>query len=196
MVAKCVEWRLVAGLDQRAVKVLDLQCDAAHSFEGWFGSEQDYQDQAAKGLVACPMCASTAIVKKLSAPRLNLKSAGAASVGGGAASGSKPPVQEALANDSSTNTAGEGVSTKDVAIMPALSNELQARMLQVMREVISQTEDVGDQFADQARAMHYGEAQPKAIRGQATPEQARELVDEGVDVMRLALPEALKKPLQ
>ena len=80
--------------------------------------------------------------------------------------------------------------------MPALSNELQARMLQVMREVISQTEDVGDQFADQARAMHYGEAQPKAIRGQATPEQARELVDEGVDVMRLALPEAFKKPLQ
>ena len=174
------------------MKVLDLQCDAAHSFEGWFASEQAYQDQAAKGLVACPMCASTAIVKKLSAPRLNLKSTGA-----GSASGvSEPPVAVGSTNDSSSNTASAAVATKDLAIMPAVSNELQARMLQVMREVISQTEDVGDLFADQARAMHYGEAQPKAIRGQATPEQARELVDEGIDVMRLALPEVLKKPLQ
>jgi hypothetical protein len=190
VVAKRVEWRLAADLDQLAVKVLDLQCDAAHSFEGWFGSEQDYQDQAAKGLVACPMCASTAIVKKLSAPRLNLKS-----LGTGAGNGRFEQPQTPT-SDSSANTSTAAPVASDVATIPAVGDELQARMLQVMREVITQTEDVGAQFADQARAMHYGEAQPKAIRGQATPEQARELVEEGIDVMPLVLPEAFKKPLQ
>lgn len=191
MAATGAEWRLAVRLDKRAVKVLDLQCDAAHSFEGWFGSEQDYQDQVAKGLVACPMCASTAIVKKLSAPRLNLKSASSGPEAGTATVASTLPASSI--NDASINTLKADAA---VDVMSAASQELQARMLHAMREVISQTEDVGDQFASQARSMHYGESPPKAIRGQATPEQARELVEEGIDVMPLVVPEAFKKRLQ
>ena len=54
------------------MKVLDLQCSHHHSFEGWFASQDDFESQLARGLVACPLCADTTITKKLSAPRLNL----------------------------------------------------------------------------------------------------------------------------
>ena len=56
----------------RPMKVLDLQCTHLHTFEGWFASEDDFQDQLARGLVSCPVCNETAVVKLLSAPRLNL----------------------------------------------------------------------------------------------------------------------------
>lgn len=72
----------------------------------------------------------------------------------------------------------------------------EARWLRAVREVIAQTEDVGDRFVDEARKMHYGEAQERGIRGQATPEQARSLADEGIPVFTLPLPAALKETLQ
>jgi hypothetical protein len=54
------------------VKVLDLQCGQQHVFEGWFGSEDDFQSQLTRGLLTCPMCGDASVAKKLSAPRLNL----------------------------------------------------------------------------------------------------------------------------
>lgn len=72
----------------------------------------------------------------------------------------------------------------------------EARWLRAVREVIAQTEDVGDRFVDEARKMHYGEAEERGIRGQATPEQARSLADEGIPVFTLPLPAALKETLQ
>lgn len=72
----------------------------------------------------------------------------------------------------------------------------EARWLRAVREVMANTENVGDRFADEARKMHYGEAEERSIRGQATPEQAEALIDEGIAVMPLALPPALKETLQ
>lgn len=187
------------------MKVLDLQCDATHVFEGWFASEQDYQDQAAKGLVTCPLCNSATVVKMLSAPRLNLRSTGMAHVQEEPASASdtsvsaKPAQAVTSAGEVQANAGHSATATSistDVATMPGPNRELQAQMMQAMREVLKHTEDVGSQFADQARAMHYGEVEPKAIRGQTSSKQARELADEGIDVMPLLLPEAFKKPLQ
>jgi hypothetical protein len=68
--------------------------------------------------------------------------------------------------------------------------------MRAMREVLSKTEDVGDRFADEARKMHYGEAEERGIRGKATPEQAEALLDEGIAVMALPMPAALKETLQ
>jgi hypothetical protein len=62
--------------------------------------------------------------------------------------------------------------------------------------MLEQTQDVGTRFADEARKIHYGESQARSIRGQATPEQTRELLEEGVHVMPFLLPESLKGPLQ
>lgn len=72
----------------------------------------------------------------------------------------------------------------------------EARWLRAVREVIAQTEDVGERFVDEARKMHYGEAEERGIRGQATPEQARSLAEEGIPVFTLPLPAALKETLQ
>lgn len=150
------------------MKVLDLRCAHGHGFEGWFASAEAFESQLAAGLVECPVCADTAIVKLLSAPRLNLGNA-------------KAP-QEAGAPAASSN------------VPTALSPE--ARWMRAVREVLAKTEDVGDRFADEARKMHYGEAQERGIRGQATPEQTEALLDEGIPVMALPMPAALKETLQ
>ncbi|MGJ7507648.1 DUF1178 family protein [Variovorax sp. GT1P44] len=78
----------------------------------------------------------------------------------------------------------------------AVENTPEARWLRAVREVIAQTEDVGERFADEARKMHYGEAEERGIRGQATREQAQTLIDEGISVFSLPLPAALKETLQ
>lgn len=76
------------------------------------------------------------------------------------------------------------------------SPEQQAAFIKAVRHVLANTDDVGDRFADQARAMHYGDAEPRSIRGQATQREAVELIEEGIDVMALPMPAALKETLQ
>ncbi len=155
------------------MKVLDLQCVHQHVFEGWFGSEDDFASQLERGLVSCPLCGDQRIEKKLSAPRLNLRA-------GKEAPGAAAPRAVAMSNH------------------PAYAElaELQARMLKAMREIVANTEDVGERFAEQARAMHHGEMERRNIRGQATPEAALELIEEGVDVMPLPLLPPTKETLQ
>lgn len=84
--------------------------------------------------------------------------------------------------------------------MPAEAAEavqaLQAMYLHAVRQVVANTEDVGDRFADEARRMHYGDTPERAIRGQASPQQREELRDEGIEVLSLSIPAALKDPLQ
>jgi hypothetical protein len=151
------------------MKVLDLQCSHQHVFEGWFASEEDYASQRERGLVACPMCGDTGVAKMLSAPRLNL--------GGGREDAA--PRQEAQEVVSGTT-----------------EQALQAAWLQVARRVLAQTDDVGARFAEEARKMHYGETPERAIRGQASHDETQALLEEGIPVMPLPLPEALKEPLQ
>lgn len=74
--------------------------------------------------------------------------------------------------------------------------DLQAAWLAAARQLIAQTEDVGERFPDEARRIHYGEVEHRGIRGQATPEQREALREEGIEVMALPLPAALKEPLQ
>ncbi|MBS0506377.1 MAG: DUF1178 family protein [Proteobacteria bacterium] len=155
------------------MKVLDLLCGHDHAFEGWFGSEDDFQGQLARGLVQCPMCGNADIRKGLSAPRLNLR-AGA-----------------------SANPTPAPVATPPQASSDMMTHQaLQAAWLHMARHIVARTEDVGQRFAAEARRMHYGEIEERAIRGQATPEQASELLEEGIAVLPLLLPEAAKKPLQ
>ena len=68
--------------------------------------------------------------------------------------------------------------------------------MEISRKVVESTDDVGTQFADEARKIHYGEAQERGIRGQASPDQVRGLLEEGIDVLPLALPESAKHTLQ
>ena len=82
------------------------------------------------------------------------------------------------------------------APVPARNDSPEARWMRAVREVMTKTEDVGERFAAEARKMHYGEAEERGIRGQATREEARDLIEEGISVFSLALPPALKETLQ
>ncbi len=151
------------------MKVFNLQCAAHHRFEGWFGSEEDYAGQLERDLLECPLCGDKAVQRLPSAPRLNL--------GASAPAAPVPDVSQAVA-------AGSEVQA------------LQAAYLQLARRIVEQTEDVGERFADEARKIHYGEREERGIRGQASPEQTRELIEEGIAVLPLPLPRGLKGPLQ
>jgi hypothetical protein len=162
------------------MKVLDLACTQGHGFEGWFASEDDFQGQLARAMISCPLCADTRITKKLSAPRLNLST--------------NKPSLSSIAQPSTD--AAESIDSTEVLSAASQEHQMQAAWLQMVRHVITHTEDVGDKFATEARKMHYGEAEHRNIRGQASPEQTKELLDEGIGVLPLPIPEALKEPLQ
>lgn len=176
------------------MKVLDLQCGQQHSFEGWFGSEEDFQSQLARGLVECPMCADKAVVKMLSAPRLNFGGHSPPGTASEPASISATSSSAVAASDAEPSTGL--IATTGQPAQNAPSPEQQAAFLNAVRHVLANTEDVGDRFANQARAMHYGDAEPRSIRGQTTQREAVELIEEGIDVMALPMPAALKETLQ
>ena len=176
------------------MKVLDLQCGQRHSFEGWFGSEEDFQSQLALGLVECPLCEDKAVVKMPSAPRLNF--GGHTPPGTAAESTISPSPSSTATAASDAGVSTELTTTPDKPMQSVPSPEQQAAFLNAVRHVIANTEDVGDRFANQARAMHYGDVEPRSIRGQTTQREAIELIEEGIDVMALPMPAALKETLQ
>jgi hypothetical protein len=149
------------------MKVLDLKCSHEHRFEGWFASTEEFESQSSRKLVACPICSTTDINRMPSAPRLNL-----------------------------TSARGEALPQAAPAAASTEAGAMQARALQFMRELIDKTENVGERFAEEARRIHYNEAPARSIRGVTTPEDAHALLEEGIDVLPLPVPDALKEPLQ
>jgi hypothetical protein len=151
------------------MKVFDLACAHDHRFEGWFGSAEDYDSQLERGLIECPMCSSRSIRKLPSAARLNLSGATEkGATGAPAAAGGGTPDPRAV----------------------------QAMFMKLARKIVENTEDVGERFADEARRIHYREAPERGIRGTASPEQARELAEEGIEVVSFPMPAGLKEPVQ
>ena len=196
------------------MKVLDLQCGQHHVFEGWFGSEDDFQSQLARGLVMCPMCGDAHVSKKLSAPRLNLSTSrgdrdmtghDAAHAAGNSSdrAGARQDGQVSQAETALHHAASASASVPAASVLPSLQDvthlepaQLQAALLKMVRHVVANIEDVGHSFPEEVRKMHYGEAVQRNIRGHATPEETEELIDEGIAVMPLPLPDVLKEPLQ
>ncbi|MFN3570834.1 MAG: DUF1178 family protein [Polaromonas sp.] len=162
------------------MKVLNLQCAHQHAFEGWFASEDDFQGQLARGLVTCPLCADPCIQKMPSAPRLNL--------------GASQPTPAASARELTLPAAGPASAAVPQAALASPPG--QAEFLKALREVVASTEDVGERFADEARAMHYGDAEQRSIRGQTSRAEAMELLEEGIEVMPLPLPASVTGTLQ
>ena len=176
------------------MKVLDLQCPDLHVFEGWFASEADFITQLERGLVTCPVCGHAKLSKKLSAPRLNLNTAR----GDRETAGHLTDVNQGVSHAPQATASEPAVpllpSLEEVASLePA---QLQATLLKMVRHVVANTEDVGNSFPEEARKMHYGETEHRNIRGHATPEETEALLDEGIQVMPLPMPDALKGPLQ
>lgn len=172
--------------------VVDLHCEHGHVFEGWFASADDLVSQQARGLVSCPVCASTEVVRRPSATRLNVAALKAEKDGAHvpAPSGSSHRVPPSKSSQLATaEDAGPG------PVIPSIE-AMQAMYLQAVRHVLQHTEDVGEGFVKEVRNIHRGDAPQRAVRGQADQEEVAELKEEGIDVMSLPIPEALKGPLQ
>jgi hypothetical protein len=148
------------------MKVLDLGCAHGHVFEGWFASEEDFQDQRERGLITCPVCGDQRIDKRLSAPYVQTR-----------------------------RSHSEGAQTPVPAEGAMPTPEQQARLLRALRAWVQASEDVGERFVDEARAMHRGEVEARSIRGVATPQQAVELWEEGIAVLPLPDPALFEGPL-
>jgi hypothetical protein len=169
------------------MKVLNLQCASMHTFEGWFGSEEDYQSQRETGLVACPICTSTEVRKLPSAPRLNLGATAPKQLNSEALNEHQELGVPSVANSNSLPVAHAN---------PESMQLMQAAWMKMVKHVMANTEDVGKNFAEEARKMHYGESEERNIRGKASFEETQDLLDEGIDVLPLPVPDALKGELQ
>jgi hypothetical protein len=128
------------------LKVFDLQCTQHHVFEGWFQSREAYDAQMERKEITCPVCGSTEIERRLSAPRLNVSHL------------QTPPPDPAA---------------------------LRRALVRHVREVLRQTEDVGERFADEARRIHQGDAPERAIRGVTTADERQSLSEEGIEVVSI-----------
>jgi hypothetical protein len=149
------------------MKVLNLGCPLNHRFEGWFASDADFQSQHERGLVECPICGDKAITRLPTAPRLNVSKAREPAPASAEAGGDAP-----------------------------VEMTMQAAWLRAVQHVMSNTDDVGERFAEEARRIHYGEVDTRAIRGRATRDEAQALQEEGIEVMSFPLPAALKGNVQ
>ena len=147
--------------------VFDLRCKGGHQFEGWFGSAEDFDSQKARGLLNCPACGASAIERMPSATRFN--------TGAEAPKPAKPP-------KSSNPQKTPDMEGKDPF---AVAQMLYSRMLD---EILTKTEDVGTEFPAEARKIYYSQAPGRAIRGQASAEEHKDLLEEGIPVARLPVP--------
>lgn len=146
--------------------VFDLHCREGHTFEGWFGSSEDYASQKGRGLVSCPECGSSAVEKAPMAPAVPRK-------------GNRGNQASQMEDRRTPVTGGE--------IPPEVRKAMKA-LADAQKKVLASSRYVGDDFAEQSRAMHYGEKDLEAIHGKATLKEAKELLDEGIEVAPLPFP--------
>jgi hypothetical protein len=150
-----------------------LRCEKDHSFESWFQSSSAYDSQVKRKLVTCPVCSSAKVDKAIMAPRI---------VGKKGRDTTPAPVE---ASAEAATPAAESTP-----LMMAQERELRAKIKELRDHIVKTADNVGERFPNEARKMHYGDIEHRPIYGEASPEEARALIDEGVEVAPLpVLPE-------
>jgi len=145
--------------------VYDLSCPNGHTFEGWFGSSIEFERQRTGGLLSCPECESTQVVKAPMAPAVASAKTDKAEVSG--------------------RQRKEQVSNIEI---PAPLREAFEKLVKVQAKALKSSTWVGDKFADEARSQHYGEKDEKPIHGKASVEDAKSLAEEGIAVAPILFP--------
>ena len=150
-----------------------LRCVHGHEFESWFQSSSAYDSQRKRGLVACPSCDSTKVDKAIMAPRIT---------------GKRKSKAVEVSNEATTEAHTTAVeATPNQLVMSPQERELVTKLRELRDHVVKNADNVGTKFPEEARKMHYGEAKPRAIYGEATSEEAQSLADEGVEVAPLPI---------
>lgn len=159
--------------------VFDLKCaQSGHVFEGWFGSSEEYERQKAGGLLLCPICGTHEVEKAVMAPAVGAKSNQRESL-----SPPSPPTAQ-----SGEGAAPAGALTMHKGMDKDRAAKLMQALAQAQSEALSGSEWVGRRFAEEARAMHYGEEDQRPIHGEVDANEARDLIEEGVEVAPLLFP--------
>jgi hypothetical protein len=154
-----------------------LICERKHDFEIWFKNSADYDKQAKRGLVTCPACGSDEVEKALMAPALGR--------------GTKKDMHVPVAESASTAEVPVPVENKTpVAMISPQEHEFRAKLKELRDHLTKNADNVGAKFPEEARKMHYGESKHRSIYGEASPQEAKELLEEGVELHPLpVLPE-------
>jgi hypothetical protein len=150
----------------------NLRCGRGHAFESWFQSSSAYETQEKRKLVSCPSCGSTKVERAIMAPQI-LSRKGRDSAA--------PDSVPAAAPAPSTEVAPTG----STPLLMAQERELRAKIKELRDHIVKNADNVGERFPNEARKMHYGDIEHRPIYGEASPEEARSLIDEGVEVSPL-----------
>ena len=172
--------------------VFDLHCEHGHKFEGWFGSSADYEDQLARGLIACPDCGTVQVSKAPMAPAVPVKGNArpdmpAAETAQAMSAAPSQPSAPPPAGDGDNASVPAPIANRE---MPAEVQKAMEKLAKAQAKALEKSTYVGEDFAAQSRKMHYGERDEAPIHGQASLEEAKALVDEGVPVAPLPFPVA------
>jgi hypothetical protein len=156
-----------------------LACNDGHQFESWFANSGAYDKQVKRKLVTCPVCDSAKVEKAIMAPRL-------------APTGKGRPAVPAMPDVAPTPAPGPGpaADTSPVAMISPQEKEFRAKLKELRDQLVKNSDNVGKKFSEVARKMHYGEIEHRSIYGEATPKDAKEMLEEGIELHPLpVLPE-------
>jgi hypothetical protein len=145
----------------------NLRCDRGHAFESWFQNSSAYESQERRKLVSCPACGSVKVERAIMAPQVVSKK------GRDSVAPSPPAASTEIAAPTST------------PLLMAQERELRAKLKELRDHIVKNADNVGERFPNEARKMHYGDIEHRPIYGEASPEEARSLIDEGVEVSPL-----------
>jgi hypothetical protein len=147
----------------------NLRCANGHGFESWFQSSSAYESQEKRKLVSCPVCGSTRVERAIMAPQIVSKKGRETAT----------PVPTAPAPTTETPVPAS------TPLLMAQEHELRAKLKELRDHIVKNADNVGERFPNEARKMHYGDIEHRPIYGEASPEEARALIEEGVEVMPL-----------
>jgi hypothetical protein len=144
----------------------NLRCERDHAFESWFQSSSAYESQEKRKLVNCPVCGSAKVERAIMAPQIVSKKG-----------------RDLTAPAPAATT--EGTAPASTPLMMAQERELRAKLKELRDHIVKNADNVGERFPNEARKMHYGDIEHRPIYGEASPEEARSLIEEGVEVSPL-----------
>jgi hypothetical protein len=145
----------------------NLRCERGHAFESWFQSSSAYEAQEKRKLVNCPTCGSAKVERAIMAPQIVSKKGRESAV----------PAPAAAATEVAAPAA--------TPLLMAQERELRAKLKELREHIVKNADNVGERFPNEARKMHYGDIEHRPIYGEASPDEARALIDEGVEVTPL-----------
>ncbi len=146
----------------------NLRCAEGHAFESWFQSSSAYESQERRQLVSCPVCGSTKVERAIMAPQIV---------------GRKGRESTAPAPAPVPAPAAESPAPSSTPLLMAQERELRAKLRELRDHIVKNADNVGERFPNEARKMHYGEIDHRPIYGEASPDEAKALIEEGVEVM-------------